>query len=239
MRRAGSNRVYGFLIAVTWFGWGKMLRAELPVDPNNPNPAIASDTFTPNLRGETGRWELLPAITITTPTVLKLESDRYTTTYSDQFAGFPVMQISAARFMDRWGDFDWLLQATAGYGTRAGNYETEVDHAVRARDEMRLHFLPVSLSTRFNYNMPGFRLRPNLAIGVGANWLSQESKLPGFSSSSWVPFVIVTPGLTFLDTSAAGDWFGGFSFGASFFHGFASLQQLQGTNFELSLRILL
>lgn len=184
--------------------------------------------------------EFVSQASILTPGTLELQSDQYATSFSNSATGMPAVAIGLAVPVLRTGGFIFSLQTNVGYRYKQGTYAVKAGGEARPLQPITLHWVPMSLATKLTYDFSGVPfVRPTLIAGVGAQWLHLSGDLPGDTRSFWTPFAYVSPAITILEGRSEDDWFGGFSFGTTYYQSFASPQRISGLSLDLTLNILL
>lgn len=215
-------------------------RAEITIPPPGSDPMPPITVGTAAMKPVPRGFELIPQISILSPSRLELRGANFTIPYSDSFAGVPAVQLGVAIPLGAIADFDLALVTKVGYSSREG--------LVRLRDNVSgvermarqtLLWVPVSSVLRASYRMPGVDfVRPSISLGGGVQLL-HHSGHPGATDTFVLPFVSITPALTFLEGRQLADWFGGFTFGTSYVVGLSSEHVLRGWSFDLSVNLFL
>lgn len=183
--------------------------------------------------------ELQSQASILPPGTLELQSERYFTSFSNSTTGMPALGLGIGFPVLRTGGWLFTAQFGAGYRYKEGSYSVRSSE-VRAFEPVTLHWVPLSAAAKITYDIVGFDfVRPTLTLGVGAQWLRLVGKLPGLTQSFWTPHLFLSPALTVWEAKTEEDWFGGFSFGPTFYQSFASPQKISGLSFDLTVNILL
>jgi hypothetical protein len=194
-----------------------------------------AETVTPRRSG----IEIIPQVSLLSPSKLELHGPLFTVPYNEGFEGLPSIQLGIALPLVTWGNLDIAAVARAGYASREGYVRLRNNDGFERRVPMRLRWLPISGALRFRYRIPGVDFfLPSISVGSGVNLL-QQSGFSGADGDFTVPFLSVTPAVTFLDGRGIADWFGGFTFGTSFLVGIGSPQTMRSWSFDLSLNLLL
>jgi hypothetical protein len=199
--------------------------------------ADPSETISPARERSALGIELLPQISIVSPTQLTVQNSQYVVPYSESIAGMPAFAIGAALPVGRLGNAQIDVVARTGLGMKTAPIVVKPKSGGAVTANMTLAMVPFSGAAKFLFEIPGVPfVKPVLELGGGVQWLHQSGNLPGLADNFWIPYVFATPGLNFL---AGSDWFGGFTFGVSIQQSVGSNHTLSGWSFDLGLNIFL
>lgn len=204
-----------------------------PIDDDEPMPA--RQILAPAERSD-DTMELLPSFSILTPGRLTLKSHEYVAPLSEVLTGIVGIGLGPSWRIAHFGDFDLHAQAQLGYRIKQGIFPIDSPDG-RTDQDVTLHWVPLSGSAKLAYFIPGVDFaKPTLTLGGGIQWLYLSGSLSGLSSSYWVPYFLLAPAVTILE-SADGDWFNGFTFGATYYQGLSRVQEVSGLSIDLGLNI--
>jgi len=235
------KRIHAILLTVI-ASFTSVLLAEIPKDPlelpvrkpNGPTRDIASTSQ------ELNAWMLIPQASIISPWSFVLETPQYRVPYSDNFAGFPMLSLGVGKAISQIGNFHFSGEGRVGFAYKSGAVGYTDAAGGSHKDTLSLMDLPVSGAVKLMYYIPDLNfLKPTLAVGMGMHWLHQAGKGVNVSDDFLLPFYLISPGLTFLESRSPRDWFGGFNFSLTFMNTFATSQTIRGVSFDLGLNILL
>lgn len=180
--------------------------------------------------------ELIPQFSILTPGRLTLKGPGYTAPLSDVLTGIIGISVGPSWRVTRFGDFDLHAQAQLGYRFKQGIFPIDTDFG-RTEQDVTLHWMPISGAAKVGYIIPGLEsAKLSVTFGGGVQWLRLVGQLPALSRSYWVPYFFLAPALTLLETDD-GDWFNGFTFGATYYQGLSRVQEVSGISVDLALNI--
>lgn len=172
-----------------------------------------------------------------------LENDAYAVRYSDRVTGLPSVSMGIAQSIGTFGPLQVSGLAHIGLGTREGLMPVVSKGGRASEERVAVTLLPVTLSTRFLWELPGIRfVKPTFTAGLGVAWARQHSLAEGLSSTFWLPHYFLRPGLTFFDATGSDSpeqWFAGFTFGIAFQDTFGTRQRLRSWSFDLSVNFIL
>ncbi len=189
-----------------------------------------------------GTFDVTPRIAYAMPTEFELTNDYFRVPYSESGASIPFFHLAGATPLGNVGPFEIHGEGSAGYG-----YREAVQRVYAAQsneplvDIVAVHWIPLSLSGKLTYPIPGFSaVKPWLSAGLGAQWIQQSGRQDGISQAFWVPFYLVSGGLTLFDQSAQSDhWFGGLQLGVTSSRGIGSSQKVSYWSFALGTTLVL
>lgn len=172
-----------------------------------------------------------------------LENDAYSVRYSDKLTGLPRVSLGVAETLGELGPVLVTGFAHVGFSGREGMMPVVARDGRSREEKVAVSLVPVTLSTRFLYELPGVRfVKPTLTAGIGLAWARQHSLAEGLSTSFWLPHYFFRPGLSFFDVAGSDSpdqWFAGFTFGIAFQDTFGTRQRLRAWSFDLSVNFIL
>ncbi len=214
-----------------------MQTASRPHRVDEEGTVTQSESQAPDL---SNAYVLVPEISIVNPSTLKLSTNDYQFPYSNKISGLPLLQVGIAKRYLHTESLQLYAVLKGGYGFKSGVFQYVNRSGTAATSDFALHWLPLSLSTKIVYDIAGAGfLKPTLMLGGGVYTLFQGGGAPGTTGSFFIPFALVSPGITLMDNTSPQDWFGGFSFNLSYLNSVASSQALRAWTFDLSLNIIL
>jgi|GEM_PF-6415285 len=208
-------------------------------------PAETTEEFAPPTVELDRKIEFMPQFSIFNANSLRLRTDAYEVNYGAVLEGVPLFNAAIAIPYAQIGNFSFLVNTQLGLGTVRDVYPVSwnaTDTTVQSRvsDRIRLVWIPMSVSQEVRYSLPGIPFfQPSLTVGAGGHLLLQRNAGVLPSEDFWIPHFFFRPALTFFDAASTAHWFGGFSFGVSWYRSLGGKNELQGTSFDLSLKFLL
>ena len=195
--------------------------------------------FAPDVLASQSQVEVLPQFSILSPTRLILSNENVEIPFSRSYRGIPAATVGmAVPFLRGTFQIDGLIRL--GFGYANDHYEIIDRSGTRRGSDLSLYWIPVSLGTRVYYEISGFSyLKPGISFGGSLTFFRHAAAAADLSKSYWVPTVFLSPMLVFLEGNGhKEDWFGGFTFGATFWSSVAN-QTFNGVSLDLGLTILL
>lgn len=182
----------------------------------------------------------LIGVSIVTPRQLVLSSPEFEIPFEQNLTGLPTVQLGFTFPLFLAGPLEAQALVSAGYGYKEAVHTVRLRSGEEKRDLIALHRVPAQGALRLLYHVPGMTfMKPTLTLGGGAQWLYQVAEMDGIDKGYWMPFFSVAPALTFFESGASSDWFGGFTFGVSYLSGFETEQRFQAWSFDLSVNVIL
>jgi hypothetical protein len=185
-------------------------------------------------------FTLIPKLSLLSPNIIQLSNNNFNVPSNNNVQGFPLINVLVSKHWFTFAGLDVEMQGGLGYGFRQQTVSLQTGGGPVVND-MGLHVLPISASFKGIYNIPHFSgVRPGLEIGGGMYWLIQNASASLANDAFWLPFLRISPSLTFFESSyEKGDWWGGFCFGISYQSSIAGRGTFQAWSFDLSTNILL
>jgi hypothetical protein len=213
------------------------LGPELGIEP----PAPAAVTAVRHIKSvdSSSRLGLTPQMSIFNPSGLQIIHGGNQVTHFDTINSIPEFNLTLAVPITAIENWHFFAQARVGYFSKSGLLFGSNAQGRTSSQSLQLDSVPLSVSTRLEYQIdPSFLVRPALTLGIGDQRFHAAGT--GFDEVNWVPFVFITPSLSFLDgETIRADWFGGFTFGVTYQAEIASPQKIRGLSFDLGLNFLL
>lgn len=190
-----------------------------------------------------GAIEVSPQISFFSASKLTLSNAYFDVPYAETLGGLPMFELVLSTPLTYFGSLQVLLQGQAGYGYKEAVFSNIRSHSDANQvfsDVLKLHWIPLAASLRFDYEIPRSFVKPTLILGAGAQWLFQSGKLDGIEQGFWVPYAFVGPALTLFDQSSRrGEWFGGVTVGPTFKKSFGSSQEIAGWSLDVAAHLVL
>lgn len=171
-----------------------------------------------------------------------LTNNYFEVPYSNSLKSMALLSFNVAFPLTSFGRFDLFGQGRVGYMYREGLIKVHQKGSITdMTDNVKLHWLPCSLSLKTSYDVNGFSfIKPSVTVGAGAQWFYQIGNLDqsGIEQGFWVPFYFGGAHLTFFDqTHKTNAWFGGVTLGTSYQDSFASDQVFRGVFIDADVSI--
>lgn len=184
-------------------------------------------------------WQLIPTLSVISPREFTLSKDGYSIPYGKNLTGLPALYVGANRSLGSRpfgrGSLEFFSLARLGYSFK----DTPMTLGERTA-RVKLHWVPMEGGLETRFRLADFPyIRPSLTVGGGVHWLYQSGEFTSINASFWVPHVFVSPAISFFESSDPTDWFGGFTFGVTYQHSFASRQTVRAWSFDLGMAIIL
>jgi len=190
-------------------------------------PATETETFA-------RRWEIHATFSVIRFQELVIRDSTLTVPYSDDLEGIPVTFFTLSTPAKGAGPWRVAFQLGVGYAATQTDAWLEGDLG-RRRDQIMLRSLPVLLSVRADYEVPGIRfMMPSLSLGLGGWWVWERSRASGLDRWAWFPAFRFQPSLTFFQAGQLEDWFGGFTFGLGYEATALSRHDFRAWSFDLT-----
>jgi hypothetical protein len=206
--------------------------------PEDPQPERTSAVnFEAPARQE--KWHLEPSLSVISPREFTLTQDSYSIPYGKNLAGLPAVYVGAGNSLGTYpfgrGSLEVFSLMRLGY-----SYKETLMTLNERSGRVKLHWVPMEAGIETRFRLAAFPfIRPSLTVGGGVHWLYQSGEFPSINSSFWVPHLFITPALSFFESFAPTDWFGGFTFGATYQHSLAAKQIIRAWSFDLGITIIL
>lgn len=187
------------------------------------------------------RFEFSPQLSVLSISGLQLPMPGHRVAYTPTLTGLPIVSLLLNRPIADSGRFSFQLQASLGFGTAGGLFTVTPENPLLpvTKEDLSVRWVPMLLSFRTQYRIRRFpSLRPSFTVGIGNLVLLQSSANPALSRTLSVPYLVVSPQITFRDSSAF-RWLGGFSFGFSLIRGLGGDSTLAASSLDLSVNFLL
>jgi len=191
-------------------------------------------------RASSSNLQLNTQFSMMSPSVLNLSNKYFDVAYTDQVRSFPFLNLALTKSLLRLGRLALLVQGKLGYTYKEGIYEVRSNTSNLRTDLLKLHWLPISASLKFEYGFSGVTfIKPHFTVGSGAQWLYQTGRLDGIEQGFWIPFYAFSPGITLFEQEGISDWFGGVTFSGTYQSSFSSPQLIRGWSVDVGLNVLL
>jgi len=192
------------------------------------NPTLSESTW------------IMPEVSVVMPSDLRLSSSGFEVAYGKQFLSLTQMGFLALTPLFHLDDIQILSCVRVGYSRKSGKFDLEKPTGEILEDDVKLSWVPMSLGAKLIYTLPLFPfIKPSLTLGGGTHWFYQSASVSGVNQSFWVPYLFVTPAISFLEGSAPTDWFGGFTFGLTLQRSLSDIQRVNSVSFDMGINILL